>query len=434
MTVSTSYEPGSYKINGERINATLHETCKWGASNRWGDKPTETGMTRLALSDEDKLVRDWFTAELKTLGCKVVVDSMGNMFGIRPGKNDGPPTAMGSHLDTQPTGGRYDGILGVMAAVEVLRTMNDNKIETEYPVAAITWTNEEGARFPKSMHGSAVWSEKITLDAAYDLADVNDSSLTAKSELQRIGYLGDVPCSYKQTPLAAHFELHIEQGPILERENKRVGVVLGGQAYRWFDITVSGRDSHAGTTPLDARSDAMLCAARIISAANDVAVKHDGLATTGIISLQPGSINTVAKTVKFSMDIRHMDDKVLDAMETDLRAKCDEIAGAKTSRGTKVKWEPLFGNGAVFFHDKCTSAVREAAKVAVGEDKVRDIYSGAGHDSCLTALHCPTGMIFIPCLDGLSHNPEEYSTPEDCSLGTQVLFDAVMAFDKQRQR
>lgn len=428
----SAYKPGTYKINGERVNATLHETCKWGASNRWGDAPTETGMTRLALSDEDKQVRDWFTAELKNLGCKVVVDSIGNMFGIRPGKKDGPPTAMGSHLDTQPTGGRYDGILGVMAAVEVLRTLNDNKIETEYPVAAISWTNEEGARFPKSMHGSAVWAEKITQDAGYEIADVNDPKITAKGELERIGYLGDTPASYKVNQLGAHFELHIEQGPILERENKRVGVVLGGQAYRWFDIVVSGRDTHAGTTPLDARSDAMLCAARIISAANDVAVKYDGLATTGMLSLQPGSINTVAKSVTFSMDIRHMDNGELDKMEKDLRERCDEIAGAKTSRGTKVKWEPLFGNGAVVFHDQCTSAVRAAAQAAVGDALVRDIYSGAGHDSCLTALHCPTGMIFIPCLDGLSHNPEEFSTPEDCSLGTQVLFDAVMAFDKQR--
>ena len=210
--------------------------------------------------------------------------------------------------------------------------------------------------------------------------------------------------------------------------------MVGGQAYRWFDITVSGRDSHAGTTPLDARSDAMLCAARIISAANDIAVAHDGLATTGIINLKPGSINTVAKTVTFSMDIRHMSDDVLDVMERELRDKVDELARPKTSRGCTVEWTPLFANPAVKFHKDCVGAIRAAGEAAVGKEQTREIYSGAGHDSCLTALHNPTGMIFVPCKDGLSHNPEEYCTPEHCALGTQILLDAVLLYDSQRSQ
>lgn len=392
-------------------------------------------MCRLALSDTDKQVRDWFVSELKKLRCTVTIDAMGNIFGVRPGKRDGPPTAMGSHLDTQPTGGRYDGILGVQAALEVLRTLEDNKVETEFPVAAITWTNEEGARFPKSMHGSAVWAGTVTQEAGYALADVNDESISTKSELERIGYLGSVPCSYEQTPLGAHFELHIEQGPILERENKTVGVVQGGQAYRWYELVISGRDSHAGTTPLDARADPVLCAARIISAANDIAHKHDGLATTGIFRLEPGSVNTSAREVTFTMDIRHMKDEALEEMEKELRAKVDELAkGEKPyrARPITVEWKPLFANPAIKFDPACIAAVRDAAINAVGVDQTRDIFSGAGHDSCCTALRNPTAMIFVPCKDGLSHNPEEYATPEHCSIGAQVLFDAVLAYDSKR--
>lgn len=282
------------------------------------------------------------------------------------------------------------------------------------------------------MFGSGVWAGVLDTEKSYAMADINDADATVKSELERIGYLGDVPCSHQSTPLGAHFELHIEQGPILEREGKKVGVVLGGQGYRWFDMVVTGRDSHAGTTPLGMRSDAMLVAARIIAAANDVAVKHDGLATTGVISLQPGSINTVAKSVSFSMDIRHMNDAKLDEMEAELRAVADEIAQG-AARGCTVEWKPLSAFPVTKFHEDCVGAIRAASEAAVGKDGVRDIYSGAGHDSCQTALHVPTGMIFVPCKDGLSHNPEEWCTAEDCGLGTQVLLDAVLAYDARRQ-
>lgn len=395
-------------------------------------------MCRLALSDEDRAVRDWFVCELKRLRCTVTVDAMGNIFGVRAGRRAGPPTAMGSHLDTQPTGGRYDGILGVHAALEVLRVLDAAGAETEFPVAAVSWTNEEGARFPKSMHGSAVWAHAVSQADGYALADVSDAAVTARAELARIGYLGPVPCSHAATPLGAHFELHIEQGPVLEREGRTVGVVRGGQAYRWFEVAVAGRDSHAGTTPLDARADPVLCAARIIAAADDVARAHDGLATTGMFRLAPGSVNTSAREAVFSVDIRHMQDARLDAIEAALRARADEIAAGGAGAGPgrtkpcRVEWRPLFANPAIAFDAGCVAAVRAAAVAAAGEHGTRDIYSGAGHDSCLTALHCPTAMVFVPCKDGLSHNPEEYATPEHCTTGAQVLLDAVLAYDSTR--
>ena len=259
---------------------TLHETCEWGSSHRHGPGPHETGMARLTLDENDATSRRWLSDEAQKLGCSVTVDQMRNMFLIRPGKSIGHPTAMGSHLDTQPTGGRYDGILGIMAGLEALRTLNDHDIQTEYPVALVNWTNEEGARFPQSIVGSGVWCGDVPLEKAWGLQDVKDSSLTMKSELERIGFLGETKCSHEAMPLAAHFELHIEQGPILEATGKKVGIVQGGQAYKWFNVNVGGRDCHTGSTPFETRSDAMFCASRIIVESNRIAKEHQGLAST----------------------------------------------------------------------------------------------------------------------------------------------------------
>ena len=274
------YTAGKLQINGDRMMKTLHDTCKWGAAHRYGDGPFETGMARLTLDENDATARRWLLDEATKLGCSVTVDQMGNMFMVREGKKKGTPTAMGSHLDTQPTGGRYDGILGIMAGLEALRTMNDHNVTTEYPVALINWTNEEGARFPQSIVGSGVWCGDVPLEKAWNLQDVKDASLTMKSELAKIGFLGSTRCSHEATPLAAHFELHIEQGPILEASGKKVGSVQGGQAYKWFDINVRGRECHTGSTPFDTRSDAMLCASRIIVESNRIAKQHKGLAST----------------------------------------------------------------------------------------------------------------------------------------------------------
>ena len=412
-------------------------------------------MSRLSLSDTDKQARDWFASTTRSLGCKVHTDEMGNQFAIRPGlSNDQPPTYAGSHLDTQPTGGRYDGILGVTAAVEMLRTLNDNWVETAYPVGVVNWTNEEGARFPMSMVSSGVWAGSVPLEKAHGLKSVipaNDTA-TMKSELERIGYLGEVPASYKSTPMAAHFELHIEQGPILEAEERRIGVVQGVQAYKWFTVTVKGRDSHTGATSFQHRADALLTASKMILASHKIAAKERALASTGILTLRPGSTNTVPGFVQFSLDVRAPLDETVEKVEVACREAFTVLAEGKNAYGVNddchpsdrqcsVEWRTDFVNPATHFHKDCVECVQQAGSdlCGGGEVKGKDIgawgklmTSGAGHDSVYTNKHCPTSMIFVPCRDGVSHNPAEYSSPAQCGDGANVLLGAVLRYDKLR--
>lgn len=415
------------KIKQDRLMDAIHSSCKFGADHRYGDDPTETGMARLSLNDADKEVRNWFVETAKSLGCKVSIDQMGNIFAVRPGKNSSaPPIFMGSHLDTQPTGGRYDGILGVNAGLEVLKTLHENNAETEGSIGCVDWTNEEGARFPMMAISSGVWSEEVPLETAWNLAEVAPSGddgekKTMKQELERIGFLGDTKASYKANPFAAHFELHIEQGPILEDEKRRVGVVDGAQAFKWFEITISGRDTHTGTTPFTARKDSMLCAAKCILQSNMHAKGAGGLATTGILEIQPGSINTIPKHVKFTLDIRHTSDAKLSAIEKACREDFARIAADESERGCKLEWKLLVDSPAVVFDDECISAVEASAKELCedsdnkgSEGKLwKHMVSGAGHDSCYTSRVVPTSMIFVPTKEGVSHNPEEYCSPED---------------------
>ncbi|KAL4725854.1 hypothetical protein ACLX1H_006528 [Fusarium chlamydosporum] len=398
-------------------------------------------MARLSLDDSDKQVRDWFMEHAKSLGCKIFVDQMGNLFAIRPGKNNNmPPIMMGSHLDTQPTGGRYDGILGVISGLEVLRTLNDRNVETEGPVGVVNWTNEEGARFPKMAVSSGVWAEVIPLQTAWDLREVLASNpKSMKEELDRIGYTGDAPASYRSNPFAAHFELHIEQGPILEDEGLKIGVVEGVQAFKWFNITVKGRDSHAGTTPLYARKDPVLCATKMIVAANTIAKRFDGLTTTGIFTTEPGTVNTMAHTVRFTLDVRHVQDETLAKMVEECEAEFLRISHDDSEKGCEVEWELLVDSPAVRFDPRCISAVEEAATDVCStlpqnsSGKLwKRMISGAGHDSCYTNRRCPTSMIFTPTRSGISHNPTEYCSPEDCALGASALLGAVLRFDKTR--
>ncbi|CDR99791.1 related to N-carbamoyl-L-amino acid hydrolase [Sporisorium scitamineum] len=427
------YTPGKLHINADRMMKTLHNTCEWGAAHRYGESAFETGMARLTLDDNDAIARSWLSDEAKKLGCSVTVDEMGNMFMVRPGKKSGSPTAMGSHFDTQPTGGRYDGILGVMAGLEALRTMDEHKIETEFPVALVNWTNEEGARFPQSIVGSGVWCHDVPLEKAWGLKDVKDANLTMKSELAKIGFLGTTRCSHEATPLAAHFELHIEQGPILEASGKKVGIVQGGQAYKWFDINIRGRECHTGSTPFDTRSDAMLCASRIIVESNRIAKEHKGLASTGILRLSPGSVNTCPGHVFFTLDVRHPSTDSLTTLCTEIEAAGHRIASQESEKGCHVDWVETFHSPAITFHPNCISSVRKAAEAHYGAEQTVDIYSGAGHDTCSTSKVCPSSMIFITSKDGISHNPREYSSPEDCAIGAQVLMDAALLYDSQRQ-
>lgn len=256
-------------------------------------------MCRLALSHHDLEARKWFRERAIQRRCQVVVDAIGNQFAIRPGRREGPPTFMGSHLDTQPTGGRYDGILGVCAGLEALTVLDDTKTETEFPVGVINWTNEEGARFAKSMMGSGVWAGHIGLEDALKLREVGGGDARLGEELQKfteqeksVG-ISAVPATPEAVPLGAHFELHIEQGPRLQNARKKIGVVTGVQSYKWFDCKVIGRDSHTGTTPFDARVDALLAAASFVQTSNRQAREKGALASTGIFRAFPGSVNTV---------------------------------------------------------------------------------------------------------------------------------------------
>ncbi|KAK9774129.1 hypothetical protein SCAR479_09243 [Seiridium cardinale] len=419
-----------FKVNQGRLMDTLHHTCQWGVGKRWGESTTETGMSRLTLSDADKQARDWFVETTRGLGCSITVDAIGNIFAVRPGKNEGPAT-----------------FVGIQAGIEMLKTLEDNKIETGFPVGVVNWTNEEGARFPMSMMGSGVWAGMIPLENAYNLKSVTGEKIDLRSELKRIGYLGQTPASYRNVPMAAHFELHIEQGPILEAENRKVGVVQGVQAYSWFTVEVQGRDSHTGTTPLTNRSDALLLASKLILHSHRIATKHCALVSTGIITALPGSTNTIPGVVQFSLDIRSPKNEIVAAAEADLKHDFDVLAKGEDIGGLhagctpgrddfQVSWRTDSETDATVFHKDCIQCVREAAVDIFGEetgDVVRDMSSGAGHDSVYASRRCPTTMIFVPCRDGISHNPAEYTSPEDCAIGAQVILNSVLRYDQLRK-
>lgn len=336
----------------------------------------------------------------------------------------------------------------------MLKTLNDYAVETVFPVGAVNWTNEEGARFPISMLSSGVWAESISLEKAHSTRSVipPNENATVVSELRRIGYLGHVPASYKSTPMAAHFELHIEQGPNLEAEHRRIGIVEGVQAYKWFTITVRGRDSHTGATSFEHRADALLTSAKMILASHKIAGRHKALASTGILTLAPGSTNTVPGLVQFSLDIRSPHDYVVDLVEEECKAAFSAIAAGLDSHGVNegcvssdrqctVDWQSEFHSPATSFHHDCILCVeeagREVCKLAGDQDSGLGAWgkymtSGAGHDSVYTSKRCPTSMIFVPCREGISHNPAEYSSPEACADGANVLLGAVLRYDRLR--
>ncbi|KAJ5088827.1 hypothetical protein N7456_012443 [Penicillium angulare] len=440
------------RADKDRLAKDLHESCQWGYGIRWGEGSTDTGMQRLALSEEDKSVRHWFIKTMKDLRCQITIDEMGNIFAVRPGRRaDAPATFIGSHLDTQPTGGRYDGILGVLSGVETIKRMDEMGLETEGGVGVVNWTNEEGARFPVSMISSGVWAESIPLQRAHELKEVptvaslptaKSAPETMKSALEKIGFLGDVPCSYKATPMAAHFELHIEQGPHLVSAGQRVGVVTAVQAYRWFRLNVIGRDTHTGTTAFEHRADALYAFAQMMVKAREVAASKGCLASVGIVEAKPGSVNTVPGTVSFSLDIRGPETALVAEVETQLRADFDAIAaaeGAGIGKPCRVEWTLDFDSPAVKFHEDCIGCVQESAYAVVADAPVADtkslvrtIMSGAGHDSVFTSKRVPTSMIFVPCKDGLSHHPEEFCSADDCATGASVILQAVVRYDRKR--
>lgn len=399
-------------VDGARLWDSLMEMAKIGATEKGGSR-------RLALSDLDREGRDLLVRWCRDAGCTVRVDRMGNIFARRSGRdNRQPPVMMGSHLDTQPNGGKFDGVYGVLAGLEVLRTLNDHGYETGAPVELSVWTNEEGARFAPSMIGSGVFAGVYPLEKG--LACSDQDGRTIGGELERIGYAGDDNCG--GWPIKAFFEVHIEQGPILEAEGKTIGVVTGAQGLRWYDVAVTGMDSHAGTTPMDRRRDAVVGAARMVDAIDRIGRQTpDAVTTVGTIRVVPNSRNVIAAEVLFTVDARHPDANVLAAMDAAIRGVCNEIAGGA---GLGLNISDVTDTAPVAFDGDCIDAVRQAAERAGYAH--RDIVSGAGHDACFISRVAPTAMIFVPCRDGVSHNETESATPEDLAAGCNVLLQVVL--------
>jgi N-carbamoyl-L-amino-acid hydrolase len=402
-------------INAERLWGEIMETAAIGATSKGG-------VCRLTLTDLDRQVRDWFKARAEQLGCRVTVDDMGAMFARRDGTANVPPIAFGSHLDTQPTGGKFDGVLGTLAALETLRTLVEAGYETYAPIEVVNWTNEEGSRFAPAMVSSGVFAKVLEKDWAQSRQDRD--GMTFAAALDGIGYRGTERSG--EHPLSAFFELHIEQGPILEAEGKDIGVVTGVQAMRWYEVTVTGQDAHTGATPMHLRKNALLGAARLIDAVDAIGRKHTpGVATVGRIENRPNSPNVVPGEVFFMVDLRHPDDGTLDAMEADFRAALPAIC---EPLGLAVTVQRIWEQPALRFNADCVMAVRRAAELS--GYSLRDIVSGAGHDAAYVSRVAPAAMIFVPCRGGISHNEAEFSSKEQCAKGAQVLLQAVLDYDR----
>ncbi|RJF88241.1 Zn-dependent hydrolase [Oleomonas cavernae] len=400
-------------INGDRLWESLMEMAKIGATPKGG-------VCRLALTDLDKQGRNLFVDWCRAAGCTISVDKMGNIFARRPGRNnDLPPVITGSHLDSQPTGGRFDGVYGVLAGLEVVRSLNDLGYETEHPVEVAVWTNEEGSRFAPAMVASGVFAGVFDLD--YGLSRADTEGKTMGQELARIGYAGEAPVGGR--PVHAYFEAHIEQGPILEAEGKTIGVVTDAQGQRWYELTITGVESHAGPTPMTRRKDALLGAARIVDLVNKVGLANAprACATVGMMQVYPNSRNVIPGRVFMTIDFRHPEDAVLAGMDQAMREGVARICG---EIGLDVQIEQIFYYKPVHFDDDCIEAVRKG--VAEHGFAARDMVSGAGHDACYLARVAPTAMIFIPCIDGISHNEIEDATPEWVAAGGQVLLRAIL--------
>jgi N-carbamoyl-L-amino-acid hydrolase len=401
------------QINGERLWDSLMQMGEIGGT-------AKGGCNRQALTDLDKAGRDLFVDWCAQIGCEARVDQMGNLFLRKAGSDNSlPPVIMGSHLDTQPTGGKFDGVYGVLAGLEVLRTLHDAKQITQHPLEVVVWTNEEGARFSPAMIGSGVWCGEFSLDYGWQRTDKQGKSI--KQELQRIGYLGEAPC--QPFPIKAAIELHIEQGPILENIGKPVGVVQGVQGMRWYDLIVQGQPVHAGPTPMEQRKDPVKAVAKIINALYQLvdSLAPDARVTFGDMQVMPGARNTVPERLTLSVDLRHPEQGTLDEMDSQFRQIAQQCCDqAEVQYVIKDEWI----SPAVTFDKDCVTAIKDAAEEAHLEHHM--MFSGAGHDSVYVSRVAPTAMIFIPCEKGISHNEAENVTPEDVTAGANVLLGAVL--------
>ena len=400
-------------VNGARLWDSLMELAKIGGTPKGG-------VCRLALTDLDRQGRDLVVGWAREAGLQITTDKIGNVFMRRKGRNDAlPPVVCGSHIDTQPTGGKFDGNYGVLAGLEVVRTLNDRNIQTEAPIEVAFWTNEEGSRFVPVMMGSGVFAGAFSLETAYAARDV--AGKTVAEELARIGYVGDEEPG--KHPIGAYFEAHIEQGPVLEDAGVTIGVVTGVLGLRWYDCVVSGMEAHAGPTPMALRKDALQVATRIMQ--ETVAIAHRyppyGRGTVGFVQVFPNSRNVIPGQVKFSIDLRNVDAERLDAMDREIRAFVEQ-----TSRetGLAISIEQVSHFPPCPFEKGCVEAVRKGAE-ALGYSAMEAV-SGAGHDAVYMARLAPAGMIFIPCKDGISHNEIEDAKPEHLEAGCNVLLLAML--------
>lgn len=401
------------KINSERLWDSLMEMAKIGPG-------VAGGNNRQTLTDEDREGRQLFLDWCKAAGCTMGLDQMGNMFASREGTDpEALPVYVGSHLDTQPTGGKYDGVLGVLGGLEILRTMNDLDIKTKHPIVVVNWTNEEGTRFAPAMLSSGVFAGVHTQDWAYDREDAEGKAFG--DELQRIGWRGDEVVGARK--MHAFFELHIEQGPILEAENKQIGIVTHGQGLSWTQVTITGKDAHTGSTPMPMRKNAGLAMARVLDKVEAIALSYapHAVGAAGHIDVYPNSRNVIPGKVVFTIDFRSPDLTVIADMEARLRTEAQAICEAM---GMEIEFEKVGGFDPVAFDATCVQAVRRAAE-RLGYSHM-DLISGAGHDACWINKVAPTAMVMCPCVDGLSHNEAEDISQEWAAVGADVLLHAVL--------
>ncbi|WP_170348398.1 MULTISPECIES: Zn-dependent hydrolase [Ruegeria] len=401
------------RINGDRLWDSLMEMAKIGPG-------VAGGNNRQTLTDEDAEGRALFQKWCKDAGCTMGLDQMGNMFARREGADpEALPVYVGSHLDTQPTGGKYDGVLGVLGGLEIIRTLNDLDIKTKHPIVATNWTNEEGTRYAPAMLSSGVFAGMHTQDWAYDREDAEGKKFG--DELNRIGWRGDEEVGARK--MHAFFELHIEQGPILEAEGKDIGVVTHGQGLSWTQITVTGKDSHTGSTPMPMRKNAGLAMARILEKVDEIAWSHapHAVGAAGHIDVYPNSRNVIPGKAVFTVDFRSPELDVITDMVNRLRVAAEDIV---EEMGLQIEFEKVGGFDPVTFDEGCVKAVRDAAE-RLGYSHT-DIISGAGHDACWINRVAPTAMVMCPCVDGLSHNEAEEISKDWAAAGADVLFHAVV--------
>ena len=413
MNAVANPKTSSLRINGKRLWDNLMELAAIGATQKGG-------VCRLALTALDRQGRDFFVSQARAAGCSIRIDSIGNIFARREGRNPALPVVMtGSHIDTQPTGGKFDGNYGVLAGLEVFKTLNDAGIVTEAPLEVVVWTNEEGSRFVPVMMGSGTFIGEFSIDEV--LAQKDRDGVTVGSALTEIGYAGKDKVSTEG--IAAYFEAHIEQGPVLEANNKTIGVVTGALGQRWFDVVVTGSEAHAGPTPMPLRKDALLAASHMVQLVNRLALDHapNARGTVGMLDVYPNSRNVIPGTVKFSVDLRADNDETLSAMVKALHADAAVIAknGQVSIDISQVVYFPP-----AIFAKPLVDAVRDSA-TEMGMSAM-DAVSGAGHDAVYMARVAPTAMIFIPCKDGISHNEIEDARPDHIEAGCNVLLHAML--------